>query len=259
MDYGIERDCEYAVQILSSQSMMNDVCQRFNLMEHYGVDPNAKDKNFQLEEIYRSYVSVRRTEFLGVEVSVLDVDPQYAADIANFIAANYDTLCTRIHKARATNACQVMEEVCQRLETEISSLEDSLGGLYNYSDYTNRMYQELAKQTSNGNTAAAARIRAEIASHKTQKGSYASIDNLLESKRKELATLQTQLAERQTDLENSISYKFWLDQAKPADKKAYPKRIIIVLLGTLASVVMCILVLLIMDRWKTWTMSEKNE
>ena len=259
MDYGIERDCEYAIQILSSQSMMNDVCQRFNLMEHYGVDPNAKDKNFQLEEIYRSYVSVRRTEFLGVEVSVLDVDPQYAADIANFIAANYDTLCTRIHKARATNACQVMEEVCQRLETEISSLEDSLGGLYNYSDYTNRMYQELAKQTSNGNTAAATRIRAEIASHKTQKGSYASIDNLLESKRKELATLQTQLAERQTDLENSISYKFWLDQAKPADKKAYPKRIIIVLLGTLASVVMCILVLLIMDRWKTWTMSGKNE
>lgn len=259
MDYGIERDCEYAIQILSSQSMMDDVCKRFNLMEHYGINPNAKDKYFQLAENYRGNVSVRRTEYLGVEVSVLDVDPQYAADIANFIAANYDTLCSRIHKARATDACEVMAGVCSRLEAEISSLEDSLGGLYNYSDYTNRMYQELAKQVSSGNMAAANRLRDEIASHKTMKGSYAGIDNLLESKRKELATLQTQLAERQTDLENEISYKFWLDEATPADKKAYPKRIIIVLLGTLASVVMCILVLLIMERWKTWSLSAKGE
>ena len=32
MDYGIERDCEYAIQIMTSQSMVNDVCGKFNLM-----------------------------------------------------------------------------------------------------------------------------------------------------------------------------------------------------------------------------------
>ena len=87
MDYGIERDCEYAIQILSSQSMEDDVCARFNMMEHYGISNDDPQKLFKLHENYRGNVSVKRTEFLGIEISVLDVDPQWAADIANFMAA----------------------------------------------------------------------------------------------------------------------------------------------------------------------------
>ena len=259
MDYGSERDCEYAIQILSSQAMMNDVCTHFNLMEHYDINANATDKNFQLEEKYKGYVTVQRTEYLGVEVSVMDEDPQYAADIANFMAENYDSLCTRIHKARATDACLVLEGVCNKLENEILQLEDSLGGLYNYSDYTNRMYQELAKQTSAGNSAAANRIRSEIASHKSIKGSYAGINDMLQTKREELAEIQAKLAQRQTDLENNISYKYWLDKAVPADKKAYPKRLIIVALSTISSLIMCILVLLVMERSKQWNITADNK
>ena len=258
MDYGSERDCEYAIQILSSQAMMDDVCKRFNLMEHYGISSEAEDKYFQFTEKYQGNVTVRRTEYLAVEVVVLDEDPQFASDMANFIAENYDTLCNRIQNERTADACLVLEGVCSNLEQEISQLEDSLKGLYNYSDYTNRMYQELAKQVGNGNTAAANRIRAEIASHTTGKGSYAGIDNMLKTKREELATIQTRLAERKTDLANDISYKYWIDKASPADKKAYPKRLIIVALGTLAAVVMCIIVLLVMERWSGWTSNIKQ-
>ena len=95
MDYGIERDCEYCIQILLSESMERDVCSRFNLLEHYGISPDDPHKMFKLHEQYRGNVNVKRTEYLGVEVSVLDVDPQWAADMANFIAANYDTVCHR--------------------------------------------------------------------------------------------------------------------------------------------------------------------
>ena len=72
MDYGSERDCEYAIQILSSQAMMDDVCKRFNLMEHYGISSDAEDKYFQFTEKYQGNVTVRRTEYLAVEVVVLD-------------------------------------------------------------------------------------------------------------------------------------------------------------------------------------------
>ena len=63
MDYGIERDCEYAIQILISQSMEDDVCSRFNMMEHYGISSDDPQKLFKLHEAYRSNVSVKRTEF----------------------------------------------------------------------------------------------------------------------------------------------------------------------------------------------------
>ncbi len=207
MDYGIERDCEYAIQIISSQSMEDDVCRRFNMMEHYGISTDDPQKFFKLHEAYRSNVSVKRTEFLGVEISVLDVDPMWAADIANFMASNYDTLSFRIQQDRSQDAYMIMQGVCAELERDIQLLEDSL----------------------------------------RQDRSRVGVSELLNNKCNELARLQTRMAETKVDMEHSVSYKFWLDQAKPADKKAYPKRAVIVLLGTLGTLVMSILVLLLTD------------
>ena len=211
MDYGIERDCEYCIQILSSESMERDVCKRFNLIEHYGINPNDPHKMFKLHEQYRGNVNVRRTEFRGGEVSVLDVDPQWAADMANFIAANYDTVCHRIHHARACNAADSMQGVCNQMEQEIRDLQDSLRRTPQY---------------------------------------QLGITQLISEKCHELADLQTRAAQTKVDMDENVSYKFMLDEAVPADKKAYPKRIIIVALGTLGAVVMCILVLLLVGSSK---------
>ena len=210
MDYGIERDCEYCIQILSSESMERDVCKRFNLIEHYGINPNDPHKMFKLHEQYRGNVNVRRTEFLGVEVSVLDVDPQWAADMANFIAANYDTICSRIHHDRATDAYGIMHDVCEEISNDIRSLNDTL---------------------------------------RADRSRY-DVSELIGNKSKELAKLQSRMSETKVDMSRQVSYKFWLDQASPADKKAYPKRAIIVLLGTLGTLVFFILALLVADRAK---------
>ena len=211
MDYGIERDCEYCIQILSSESMERDVCKRFNLLEHYGISPDDPHKMFKLHEQYRGNVNVKRTEFLGVEVSVLDVDPQWAADMANFIAANYDTVCHRIHHARACNAADLMQGTCDRLSQEIIDLQDSLR--------RNPQYELGLKQ-------------------------------MISEKCHELADIETRAAQTQVDMDENVSYKFLLDDAVAADKKAYPKRAVIVLLGTFGAVVMCILALLLVGRWK---------
>lgn len=220
MDYGIERDCEYCIQILSSESMERDVCKRFNLMEHYGISPEDPHKMFKLHEQYRGNVNVKRTEYLGVEVSVLDVDPQWAADMANFIATNYDSVCHRIHHDRAVNAAEIMDGVCQKLGNEIALLQDSL-----------RHHPEQSL----------------------------GLTQLINEKCKQLADLQTRAAQTEVDMNENVSYKFMLDQAVAADKKAYPKRSIIVMLGTFGSVVMCILALLLLDATKKEETLEPKE
>ena len=199
MDYGIERDCEYAIQILSSKRMQHAVCEHFNLMEHYAIrgdHPQAK-----LDKQYKGNITVKRTDFLGVEIGVLDQDPEWAAAIANYMATMYDTLCRDIHHDRAVSAAEVMSGACAALEAEI----DSLAKLPSV-----QWRQELIKEKCD-----------------------------------QLADLQTRAAQTAVDRDLSVSYKYSVDVATPADKKAYPKRMLIVLAGSLGAVVICIFGLLI--------------
>ncbi len=200
-DYGIERDCEYAIQILSSKRMQQAVCDHFNLMEHYGIPATDEHKFFKLDEQYRSNISVKRTEFLGVEIGVLDQDPQWAADIANYIATMYDTLCHEIHHDRAVGAAEVMDGVCASMEREIDSL--------------------------------------------SQLPATAWRTKLIADKCEQLADLQTRATQTRVDKDLSVSYKYSVDEAVPADKKAYPKRLLIILAGSLGAVVVSIFVLLV--------------
>ena len=202
MDYGIERDCEYAIQILSSKRMMHAVCDHFNLMEHYairGAHPQAK-----LEKQYKGNITVKRTDFLGVEIGVLDQDPQWAADIANYMATMYDTLCREIHHDRAVSAAEVMAGACAALEAEIDSISTLPQTAWR---------QELVKE-----------------------------------KCAQLADLQTRADQTAVDRDLSVSYKYSVDVATPADKKAYPKRMLIVLAGSLGAVVICIFGLLVFGK-----------
>lgn len=199
MDYGIERDCEYAIQILSSKRMMHAVCDHFGLMEHYAI--KGAHPQFKLEKQYKSNISVKRTDFLGVEIGVLDQDPEWAAEIANYMASMYDTLCRDIHHDRAVSAAEVMAGACAALEHEIDSLSALPGSPWR---------QELIKEKCD-----------------------------------QLADLQTRAAQTAVDRDLSVSYKYSVDVATVADKKAYPKRMLIVLAGSLGAVVICIFGLLV--------------
>ena len=127
------------------------------------------------------------------------------------MAENYDTLSSRIQHDRANDAYLIMQGVCRELENDIRALEDSL----------------KANKNSIG--------FAELISDKCQ----------------ELASLQTRMSQTYVDMQRTVSYKFWLDKATPADKKAYPKRSVIVMLGTLGTLVLMILLLLIVDIMKS--------
>lgn len=137
MDYGAEYDCEHAVQILTSKQMEMAVCDHFNLMEHYAIKPTSKYPKNDLSKRYKRYVTIKRTDYLGVQVSVLDQDPQMAADMVNYILDMYDTLCREIHHERAEDAAEVMNAVCDAAMMEIDSMATTVNGS-SWKDYLMR-------------------------------------------------------------------------------------------------------------------------
>lgn len=202
MDYGGERDCEYALQILNSRTLEEAVCERFDLATVYKIPADHPHLKYELSKRYNSHISFKRTEFMGVRIAVLDKDPQRAADIANYIVAKYDTLCHEIHHERAVNAAEIMDDVCRSMEREIDSLAAS---------NANAVWK----------------------------------DKLIADRCKELANLQTRASETRVDKDQSISYKYSVDEAIPSDKKAFPKRSLIVMAGSFGTLVVFIFGLLI--------------
>ena len=68
---------------------------------------------------------------------------------------------------------------------------------------------------------------------------------LIKEKCAQLADLQTRAAQTAVDRDLEVSYKYTVDVATVADKKAYPKRMLIVLAGSLGAVIICIFGLLV--------------
>ena len=67
----------------------------------------------------------------------------------------------------------------------------------------------------------------------------------MSDKCEQLADLQTRCTQVNVDRDLEVSYKYSVDEAVASDKKAYPKRMLIVLAGSLGAVVVCIFGLLV--------------
>ena len=75
MAFGEDEQAEQLLQILSSNKIRDRIIQKFNLMKHYGIDSTCRYKNETLYKKYDRNITFRRTEYMAVQISVLDKDP----------------------------------------------------------------------------------------------------------------------------------------------------------------------------------------
>ena len=65
-----------------------------------------------------------------------------------------------------------------------------------------------------------------------------------------IATMQTAFEQAEADANSSISHKFIVDIAYPAEKKAYPIRWLIVVISTFSAVLFSVILLLFKEKIK---------
>ncbi|RLD57507.1 MAG: hypothetical protein DRI97_05165, partial [Bacteroidetes bacterium] len=124
--FGEEQEAEQLLQILSSEPIRARIIEKYKLMEHYDIEVSEKYPLTRLYGVYNSNINFRLTEFMSVEVSVMDQDPEYAANIANDISALVDTVFNSMKKERAREAFRLVEREYLEAEQKLSTLRDSL-------------------------------------------------------------------------------------------------------------------------------------
>ena len=98
LEIGEEEELEHMMQILESNEIKDRVIEKFDLLKHYEIDTNNETYQIDLLEKYNGNVEYNITKFSSIRISVLDKDPQMAADIANEIASLIDTVMNNLQK-----------------------------------------------------------------------------------------------------------------------------------------------------------------
>jgi len=239
--FGEEEQAEQMLQILGSERIKSRIIQKYNLMEHYDIDPSSKYPYTKLNEEYENNISVSRTEFMSVQIEVMDKDPQMAADIANDIAALVDTVYNEMKKSRSIAAFQLVQREYLEAEKSLRKMEDSIQILGN----------KLARNFNTGSSAGKGSDLAKAIQVLAQYGGkYIALTDNLEFETERLTDLRQRYQEARVEAEQDLSYKFVVDQAYASEKKAYPKKSIIVMMSTAGAFLLTLILLIITDSIK---------
>jgi hypothetical protein len=252
LSFGEEEETEWLLQVLNSNQIRDRIIEKYDLMTHYDIDPNHKYRRTLLYKAYNGNVSFRRTKYLSVVISVLDKDPIIAANIANDIANLIDTIMNNIILERALIGFRLVDEQLKDLHKQIRVYEDSLTilnklGINHYEAQSERLVEAYAYALKEGNMDGAKRLEKQLANLSKYGSAYVSIRDQLIHYKQQLYLLNSKYIEAKVEAEQVLPHKFVVDYAFPADRKTYPKKSIIVLTSTIASVILAFIILLIID------------
>lgn len=252
LQFGEEEQVEQMLQILNSDEIRERIIDKFNLMEHYRIDPDASYPITKLTKRFEENISFNRTEYLSVRIDVLDEDPQLAATIANEISNLLDSVKTRMQHERASKALAIVEKEYRDFESYLLAREDTLNnlralGVLDYNSQVERLSEAYGKALLAGNANAVNTLQEQMQVLAKYGGKAMAIQQDMEHDRKNMSQLKTKYEEAKVDATDKIPHKFIVNLAKPAEKKVYPVRWLIVLVSTLSAGMLSVIVLLILE------------
>ncbi len=262
VSFGEDEQAEQLLQILSSNKIRDRIIQKFNLLKHYGIDSSSRYKSESLYKEYDKNITFRRTEYMAVQISVLDRDPQIAADIANKIADLLDSAKNQMQRQRAYSGYKLVETEYNLLKTEVDKITDSLVAIgklgVNDVEYQSQaLNTQMAIATSNNNRSAMAALQKRLDVLGKYGGIYMSLKNALEFKTHQLTLLQAKFKEAKVDAEEDLPQKFIVNNAYKAERKSYPVQWLIVLVSTFSALFFTIIVIIIIEKISVYESHKK--
>lgn len=233
--FGDEDHTEQMMEVLNSSELRDIIVNKYNLYNHYSIDANEKESLDKLITAYSSSIALSKSKFNAVKISVSDRSPDTAAFIANDISSYYDTLVNKMIKERAIVAYNNVSNYRNQTQKEIQILIDSAKSLSGQTKKFDSNYTDARNVASN-----------DLYSITL----FNKISEEIKSKTEILHSLEASMIQYESDINQNIPQKFLIQKAIPNDKKTSPIRWLIVVLGTLGTLMFSSIVILFTDRFK---------
>ena len=252
LEFGEEEQAEQLVQVLNSDEMRDSIVSRFDLFNHYEINQEDVYANTIMNDLYGQAISIKKTKFSAIEISVLDKDPEVAANIANEYLVLIDFVIARIRENRASQALEVLELRKKVLYQQRALTQDSLKdyrsrGIISTVHQAERLTEQYAIALAANNLSGAKRIQKELNTLAKYSGAHDVLLRKSYEIEEELALIEFESDRVQIDTQYMLDNKFILNKAYPSDKKAYPIRWLIVLSSLIAVLFVSVLAISILE------------
>ncbi|MFC2116682.1 Wzz/FepE/Etk N-terminal domain-containing protein [Bacteroidota bacterium] len=252
LGFGDEDQLERILQVLHSDNIRDQIISKYDLMNHYDIDPLGHFPRTKLYAEYSSNITFKRTEFNSIVIEVMDPDPQMAADIGNDIAALVDSTMNSMKQDRAQTAFELVEREYIQCRDRVKELNDSISfynkkGVISYDRQIERYTEAYGKAIAEGNFGAVDRLDKIMKEFMKYTGPLTYYWELRANETLRLRDLTAKYIEARAETELALSHIFVLDKAFKAEKKAYPKKSIIVMVSTFASFILAVILFLFFE------------
>lgn len=250
-----ESKTEQMVEIINSNDIKLKMIESFPLNEDYKIKKDDPLYLTYMFDIYNKNISVSKTQYETVEISVLDFYPQRASDMCDSLIEFYNRQVGHIYKAKNLEMIQILENQLHKKKMEYDSVVTNLNKVRSESGIID--FKEQVAEVTRGYMTALANGRGSTTDAKQIKNLY---DNMIESGAqayllernmnylmKNIDSLQTLYDLNLSEYEKVITYSHVVEKPFPADKKSYPVRWLIVLFSLASAVFMALLVFLVLD------------
>ena len=247
---GEEKDLEHLLQMLRSASIRDRVVERFDLYKNYGLDEGVSYPKAELIGIYEDQVTFRKTRFNSVEVEVLDPDPVRAADMANFICDQVDTVWREMLHARLSSALELLNGQLVVSQAELHGLTDSLRalqrlGVHDYESQAERFNEYIGAAIVKNDQRALKALEERFAGLSETGGPYMVLSEQVIKWSWRINELRAKRDLVRAELDSQVPYKFVVDRAQVTDKPARPVRWLVVLIGALSGLLLSLSLIIV--------------
>lgn len=239
MDIGGENHIEQYLEILQSMKIKNHIRKKFNLFDHYNIDLDKKGAYVKFDNKYSSNINFSKTQFMAIEVSVEDKDPEMAAKITNEIVHSLDSFLNKMKQEKAQKAMEIVRKTYQDQKNEISRITDSIQtlgemGIYDWQQQTRALLENYGRAK-----VANDQLFAEETQNQLDKfGKYGPIIHELSHAHKanteRLSVLRERYLKIKADAEEKLSHIYWLKKGYASDKIASPNRLLVLVVSLIA-------------------------
>jgi tyrosine-protein kinase Etk/Wzc len=94
--YGTDADLDRVLTIAESNELYDYLIKAFNLYKHYDIDSTKQKAPFKVREHLQKLYEVKKTKFGAVELSVEDINKEFAAQMANSAREKIDEITQRL-------------------------------------------------------------------------------------------------------------------------------------------------------------------